>query len=169
MLRGKKFPLDFYILSFYNVFCKMNAEICVPEGSVDLPEFFKTSLHLSPGRDCLTGNYTWSVIFISKELVSLFWNYSGILNPEVAQIIQNNTLNTFLNLFYLALRTSYIYADRSKSCLTPPHGIFHGYLLLGNFEDAGWYFRIKLFMYICGRTFSDKMPLKKLSEDFRWL
>jgi len=40
IMRGKKFPLDFCDVSFYNISRKMGAEICVPGRSVGLPEFF---------------------------------------------------------------------------------------------------------------------------------
>ena len=40
IMRGKKFPLDFCDVYFYNISRKMSAEICVPGRSVDLPEFF---------------------------------------------------------------------------------------------------------------------------------
>ena len=57
------------------------------------------------------------------------------MNPEVAQIIQNNTLNTFLFFFIWHFAHLTFPQTAAKSRLTPLHGVFHGYLLFGSFWD----------------------------------
>ena len=60
VMQGEKFPLDFYYPAFYNEARKMLAEICVPERSVDLPEFFKTSI-TSESRPGLSYRYLYLI------------------------------------------------------------------------------------------------------------
>ena len=59
-MRGKKFPLDFCDVYFYNISRKMSAEICVPGRSVDLPEFF-LNFYTSESQSGLSYRYLYLI------------------------------------------------------------------------------------------------------------